>query len=96
MDTGLILFAVGGAAVLALGIWLRRQQARFEAGLRAAGDPLADAPRDKTYRQRFQAWLFGLGEGGGPAPARGVLTLLLALAVFAIAAYSLFPWIFGG
>ena len=89
MTWGLIL--AGGLAIFALGIWLRRQQARFVAGLRAAGDPLADAPGSKSFRQRFQAWLFGMDGGGGPAPARSLLTLVMVAGIGALAAWSLWP-----
>ncbi|GMG81187.1 hypothetical protein LNKW23_03990 [Paralimibaculum aggregatum] len=86
---------LAGLAVLVLGLWLKRAQARFVAGLRAAGDPLAEHPGTKPFRQRFQAWLFGLGsEAGGPAPARGALTLAMAAILMAAAAYSLLPELF--
>jgi len=88
------LILAGGLAVLALGIWLRRQQARFVAGLRAAGDPLADAPGSKSFRQRFQAWLFGMDGGGGPAPARSLLSLVMVVLLGTLAAWSLLPGAF--
>jgi hypothetical protein len=90
----MIWYLVAGLLVLAIGIWLRRQQARFIAGLRAAGDPLADAPGSKTFRQRFQAWLFGL-DGAGPAPARSLLTVLMVLLLAGLAAWSLVPGLLG-
>ena len=80
-----------GLVLLALALWLKRQQARFTAGLRAAGDPLADAPGSKRFRQRFQAWLFGLDGAGGPAPARGLLTVAMVVVLGALAAWSLLP-----
>jgi len=84
---------IGGALVLAVGIWLRRQQARFVAGLRQAGDPLAEAPGSKRFRQRLQAWLFGM-EGDGPAPARGLVTLVMVVLIGALALWSLVPGVF--
>ncbi len=99
----LLLFAAG-AAVFGVGLWLKRMQGRFVAGLRAAGDPLADHIGTKTFRQRFQAWLFGLGtEAEGPAPGRAALTAAgraaLTLAMVALlglaAAWSLLPGLFG-
>ena|SRR6056297_1864554 len=87
-----LALAGGGAAVLVTGVWLKRAQARFVAGLRSAGDPLADHPGTKTFRQRFQAWLFGLGDqAGGPAPGRTALTLLMVIALGALVAWSLIP-----
>lgn len=89
------LLLAGGVLVLGVGVWLRRCQARFVAELRAAGDPLAEHPATKTFRQRFQAWLFGLGENaGGPAPGRSLLTLAMLLLLGAIAVYSLLPGLF--
>ena len=92
MTWGMIL--AGGAVLLALAIWLKRQQARFVAGLRAAGDPLADAPGSKTFRQRFQAWLLGMDGGGGPAPARTLLTLVMVVLLGGLVAWSLVPGVF--
>jgi len=95
-DGGLLLLGAGGLTVLLLGLWLRRLQARFVAGLREAGDPLADHVGSKTFRQRFQAWLFGLGaEKEGPAPLRALVTLVMAVLLAALAAWSLLPEIFG-
>lgn len=92
----LLWIGVGGLAILVLGIWLRRAQARFVAGLRAERDPLAEHPGTKQFRQRFQAWLFGLGtEAGGPAPGRSLLTLLMVVLIGAAAAVSLLPGVFG-
>ena len=89
------LMLAGGALVLGVGIWLKRQQARFVAGLRAGGDPMADGPRDKQFRQRFQAWLFGMGDEAGPAPGRSFVTLVMAVAILGLAAWSLLPGTFG-
>ena len=93
----MIWYLVAGLLVLGIGIWLRRQQARFIAGLRAAGDPLADAPGSKTFRQRFQARLFGM-EGARPlgGVARTLLTLLMLVALGAIVVYSLLQFVTGG
>jgi hypothetical protein len=89
------MLGAGGLIVLGLGIWLRRMQARFVAGLRADGDPLAAHPGSKAFRQRFTAWLFGLGGVQGPAPGRSLLTLLMVIVILAAAAWSLLPWVFG-
>ncbi len=90
------LLGLAGVAVLALAAWLKRAQARFVARLRAEGDPLADHPGTKPFRQRFQSWLFGLGEeAGGPAPGRGLLTLFMVALVGLAAAWSLWPVVFG-
>ena len=90
----LLVFCLGGALVLGAGLLLRRAQARFAAGLREAGDPLAEHPGSKLYRQRFTAWLFGLGESEGAGPARSAVTLLMLAALGAAAAYSLLPGLF--
>ncbi|MGF1445106.1 MAG: hypothetical protein ACFBRM_02775 [Pikeienuella sp.] len=97
MSDGSWLWLAGGAgaAVLAVAIWLKRAQARFVAGLRAAGDPLADHPGTKTFRQRFQAWLFGLGaQSGGPAPGRTLVTAAMVVLIGLAVAWSLIPELF--
>ncbi|MEM9145352.1 MAG: hypothetical protein AAGC57_04075 [Pseudomonadota bacterium] len=92
MSTYQLLLGLGGLAVLVGAIWLRRAQMRFEAGLRAEGDPLADHRGTKDYRQRFTAWLFGIGEREGAGRwARTALTLVWMVALIAAAAWSLIP-----
>lgn len=97
MDTLLILLGLGGLAVLGVGLWLRRAQARFVAGLRAEGDPLADHPGSKAFRQRFTLWLLNLvGERRPPSQAvRVLVTALMLLLVGAAAVWSLMPMVFG-
>ncbi len=92
-DAGWLL-GLAGAGVFGAGLWLRRAQARFAAGLRAAGDPLVDHPGSKLFRQRFTAWLFGLGEADPPGLGKSLLTLLMLAALGAAAAYSLLPGVF--
>jgi len=94
MTLWLLATALAGALILAAGVALRRAPARFEAGLRAADDPVADHPGSKLYRQRFTAWLFGLGEADAPGLGRTVLTLAMVAALGAAAVYSLLPGVF--
>lgn len=92
IDDPVMWLAAGGLLVLVFGIWIKRLQTRFVAGLRADGDPLADHPGTKTFRQRFQAWLFGMGEADdGPAPLRVLVTVAMVLLLGAIAADALLP-----
>ncbi|MEM1343033.1 MAG: hypothetical protein AAGI34_00475 [Pseudomonadota bacterium] len=95
-DDPFLLLALGGVLVFSVGVWLRRQQGRFEQGLRANGDPLVEHPGTKAYRQRFQAWLFGLEGQPGPAPGRALLSLVFLGLIIAAAAWSLLPGLFGG
>ncbi|MEO1599388.1 MAG: hypothetical protein AAFU49_02770 [Pseudomonadota bacterium] len=84
------VLGIGGGVVLLGTIWLRRAQMRFEAGLRAEGDPLAEHRGTKDYRQRFTAWLFGMGnpESGS---LRTVITAIWLVALGVAAAWSLLP-----
>jgi len=77
-----------GAFLLGLGIWLKAEQRRFIAQLRAEDDPLADAIGTKQFRQKFQAHLFGLETG---RPGKALLTLLLVLLLGALVVYSFLP-----
>ena len=86
--TPILWMIVGAALVLGAGIWLRIEQRRFIAELRAAGDPLADHPGTKPFRQRFQARLFGL-DGGPGRGGRTLVTLVMTLLLGGIIAYSL-------
>lgn len=96
MTAGWGWMLAGGVLVLAAGILLRRAQARFVAGLRAAGDPLAAHPGSKPFRQKFAAWLFGIGKApGGPALGRTLVTLVMAVLVGLAALWSLLPGLFG-
>jgi len=89
MTAALLSLGLALLAVLGLGLWLKRAQAQFVAALRSAGDPLAESPRGKEFRSRFQAWLFGLGGEAGPAPGRTLLTVLMTLLLGGLAAWSL-------
>jgi len=86
-------YLIAGLVLLAIGIWLKRQQARFVAGLRAKGDPLAEHQGTKAFRQKFQTWLFGL-DGKGPAPVRSLITLLMVGVLSVLVAWSLIPALF--
>jgi hypothetical protein len=98
MSVPTLMLLLGGLSVLVLAIWIKRLQARFIAGLRAAGDPMADYPGTKPFRQKFQAWLFGLGQSdrGGSPVGRILLTAAMVLVLGAIAAWSLMPGILPG
>lgn len=82
---------LAAALVICLAIWLRRQRDRFIAELAEQGDPLADGPKDKTFRRAFQNWL--LGHGAQPSQAksaRGDLFILLgAIALMGLGLLSL-------
>jgi len=97
MSEPFVLLGLGALLVIGGVAWLRQQQRRFIEELRRAGDPLADAPGSKTFRQRFQARLFGM-EGARPlgGVARTLLTLLMLVALGAIVVYSLLQFVTGG
>ena len=90
MNWTVMFWGLAGIAVLAVGMWLRHLQARFHAGLVAERDPLADHPGSKLYRQRFQGWLFAIGDGSVGWSSR-VLTVLAALVILGLVAWSLLP-----
>ena len=77
---------LGAVLVILGGIWLRRARDRFVAEMRAKGDPLADGPKDKTFRRAFQAWLLDLG---APRQAGGDIVILIgAVGLMALGLYS--------
>lgn len=81
-----------GAAIVCVGaFWLRRQRDAFIAELVARNDPLADAPRDKTFRRAFQNWLLGMGIATPEGQKRGstLFVLISVTGLLALMAYSL-------
>ncbi|MEM7508023.1 MAG: hypothetical protein AAF415_14900 [Pseudomonadota bacterium] len=86
---------LGALIVICGGFWLRRQRDRFIAELRANGDPLADAPRNKTFRRAFQNRLLRMGIATPEGQRRGS-DLFVLIGVVVLICLGFYSFIGGG
>ncbi|MEL6479625.1 MAG: hypothetical protein AAFR17_20040 [Pseudomonadota bacterium] len=93
MSYPLLWLLLGAALMICGAVWLRRQRDAFIAELKARDDPLARAPRDKTFRRAFQNWLLQRGIATPEGQARGGdLFVLIGVAVLiGLGLYSFWP-----
>lgn len=90
MSYPLLWLVIGAALVVSGAFWLRRQRDAFIAELKAENDPLAEAPRDKTFRRAFQNWLLQRGIATPEGQARGgdLFLLIGVLILIGLGIYS--------